>query len=381
MRNLGIAFPEKPLRRAPAHPARVVPEPRADGGRARAPARASPTTRLRDMVRFEDEAWWHEAIDWERSTGGAHPERALRQLGAPRLRARHARASRSTWCTAPSRNPLRRPLAARAAGRRRHAHDPQERRRGAACCGRSASGRCWSSPSTRTRPAASACSSTSSACRRAPTAGMARIALRDGRADRAGVHRARGSVAPVIGCTCCPSSRSSRPGTSSRTSAATRSASPRIFEDMVRQLSGAVALDAQALEDPSARRDARSTRPEPMRRVRRRGNASAPRKKPAPTARPGAATGGASSSAGRERASKPAARRTARGRTTAASAALVQEIARLRHHEARTRPSRAFSRSGTGSRRLSDPDCRVGIPLAAYRVGVISACSVAGRPG
>jgi KDO2-lipid IV(A) lauroyltransferase len=68
MRNLGIAFPEKPL----GERRRILRAAFQNLGRMAAELahlpRLSPE-RLRDMVRFDDEAWWAEAITWERSTG------------------------------------------------------------------------------------------------------------------------------------------------------------------------------------------------------------------------------------------------------------------------------------------------------------------------
>jgi Kdo2-lipid IVA lauroyltransferase/acyltransferase len=66
--NLAIAFPDKPLaerkrilRTSMLNFARMVPE------LAHLPHLSD--EQLREMVRFEDEAWWHEAIGWERPTG------------------------------------------------------------------------------------------------------------------------------------------------------------------------------------------------------------------------------------------------------------------------------------------------------------------------
>lgn len=68
MSNLALAFPERSLgkrrgilRRSFLNLGRMAAE------LAHLP-RLSPE-RLRDMVRFEDEAWWREAVTWERSTG------------------------------------------------------------------------------------------------------------------------------------------------------------------------------------------------------------------------------------------------------------------------------------------------------------------------
>jgi KDO2-lipid IV(A) lauroyltransferase len=68
MRNLAIAFPDKPLgerrgilRRSFLNLGRMAAElahlPRLDAAR------------LAEMVQFEDEAWWREAVTWERSSG------------------------------------------------------------------------------------------------------------------------------------------------------------------------------------------------------------------------------------------------------------------------------------------------------------------------
>jgi KDO2-lipid IV(A) lauroyltransferase len=68
MRNLGIAFPEKPL----SERRRILSRSFLNLGRMAAELAHLPRlsdARLRDMVRFEDEAWWEEAITWERSTG------------------------------------------------------------------------------------------------------------------------------------------------------------------------------------------------------------------------------------------------------------------------------------------------------------------------
>jgi KDO2-lipid IV(A) lauroyltransferase len=68
MRNLAIAFPDKSaeerrsiLRRCFLNLGRMVAE------LAHLPSLTA--EQLREMVRFEDEAWWEEAIGWERSTG------------------------------------------------------------------------------------------------------------------------------------------------------------------------------------------------------------------------------------------------------------------------------------------------------------------------
>jgi KDO2-lipid IV(A) lauroyltransferase len=68
MQNLAIAFPERSLgaRR------RILRASFLNLGRMAAELAHLPRftpERLRQMVRFEDEAWWREAIGWERSTG------------------------------------------------------------------------------------------------------------------------------------------------------------------------------------------------------------------------------------------------------------------------------------------------------------------------
>jgi KDO2-lipid IV(A) lauroyltransferase len=68
MRNLELAFPERsiPERR------RILRASFLNLGRMGAELAHLPKlsdAALRDMVRFEDEAWWSEAITWERSTG------------------------------------------------------------------------------------------------------------------------------------------------------------------------------------------------------------------------------------------------------------------------------------------------------------------------
>jgi KDO2-lipid IV(A) lauroyltransferase len=68
MRNLGIAFPDKPL----SEHRRILRRSFLNLGRMAAELAHLPRlsdAQLRDMVRFEDEAWWEEAITWERSTG------------------------------------------------------------------------------------------------------------------------------------------------------------------------------------------------------------------------------------------------------------------------------------------------------------------------
>lgn len=68
LRNLAIAFPEKPLgeRRA------ILRRSFLNLGRMAAELAHLPrftADDLRDMVRFEDEDWWREAVTWERSSG------------------------------------------------------------------------------------------------------------------------------------------------------------------------------------------------------------------------------------------------------------------------------------------------------------------------
>jgi KDO2-lipid IV(A) lauroyltransferase len=68
MRNLAIAFPEKPLRER----RRILRRSFLNLGRMAAELAHLPrlsAAQLRQMVRFTDEAWWQEAIGWERSTG------------------------------------------------------------------------------------------------------------------------------------------------------------------------------------------------------------------------------------------------------------------------------------------------------------------------
>jgi KDO2-lipid IV(A) lauroyltransferase len=68
MRNLGIAFPEKTF----AERRRILRASFLNLGRMAVELAHLPrlsAAQLLDMVRFEDEAWWREAIEWERSTG------------------------------------------------------------------------------------------------------------------------------------------------------------------------------------------------------------------------------------------------------------------------------------------------------------------------
>ncbi len=68
MRNLGIAFPDRPLRER----RRILRGSFFNLGRMAAELAHLPRLtpeRLRDMVRFADEDWWREAVGWERSTG------------------------------------------------------------------------------------------------------------------------------------------------------------------------------------------------------------------------------------------------------------------------------------------------------------------------
>jgi len=68
MRNLEIAFPDKPM----AERRRILRGSFLNLGRMAAELAHLPhlsAERLRDMVRFVDEEWWREAISWERSTG------------------------------------------------------------------------------------------------------------------------------------------------------------------------------------------------------------------------------------------------------------------------------------------------------------------------
>jgi KDO2-lipid IV(A) lauroyltransferase len=68
MQNLALAFPERSLRER----RRILRRSFLNLGRMAAELahlpRLSPK-RLREMVRFEDEEWWREAVTWERSTG------------------------------------------------------------------------------------------------------------------------------------------------------------------------------------------------------------------------------------------------------------------------------------------------------------------------
>jgi Kdo2-lipid IVA lauroyltransferase/acyltransferase len=68
MTNLAIAFPEKPV----AERRRILRASMQNLGRMAAELAHLPQlgdAALRDMVRFEDESWWQEAIGWERPTG------------------------------------------------------------------------------------------------------------------------------------------------------------------------------------------------------------------------------------------------------------------------------------------------------------------------
>jgi KDO2-lipid IV(A) lauroyltransferase len=68
MHNLAIAFPERSL----AERRRILRRSFLNLGRMGAELAHLPrlsSEQLRAMVRFEDEAWWREAISWERSTG------------------------------------------------------------------------------------------------------------------------------------------------------------------------------------------------------------------------------------------------------------------------------------------------------------------------
>jgi KDO2-lipid IV(A) lauroyltransferase len=67
MRNLAIAFPDRPLRAR----RRILRGAFLNLGRMAVELAHLPhltAEQLRDMVRFEDEAWWREAVTWERST-------------------------------------------------------------------------------------------------------------------------------------------------------------------------------------------------------------------------------------------------------------------------------------------------------------------------
>src|SRR5215831_1524802 len=66
--NLAIAFPERPL----AERKRILRASVLNLGRMAAELAHLPhlsDKQLREMVRFEDETWWEEAIGWERPTG------------------------------------------------------------------------------------------------------------------------------------------------------------------------------------------------------------------------------------------------------------------------------------------------------------------------
>src|SRR5207244_1117106 len=68
MANLGVAFPERPLRERRW----ILRRSFLNLGYMAAELAHLPRLsdeRLRDMVRFEDEAWWQQAVGWERSTG------------------------------------------------------------------------------------------------------------------------------------------------------------------------------------------------------------------------------------------------------------------------------------------------------------------------
>jgi KDO2-lipid IV(A) lauroyltransferase len=68
MRNLALAFPERSLRAR----RRILRGSFLNLGRMAAELAHLPrlsAEQLADMVRFEDEAWWREALTWERSTG------------------------------------------------------------------------------------------------------------------------------------------------------------------------------------------------------------------------------------------------------------------------------------------------------------------------
>jgi KDO2-lipid IV(A) lauroyltransferase len=68
MTNLGIAFPDKSL----AERRRILRASMLNLGRMAAELAHLPTLtdeQLRQMVQFEDETWWREAIGWERPTG------------------------------------------------------------------------------------------------------------------------------------------------------------------------------------------------------------------------------------------------------------------------------------------------------------------------
>jgi KDO2-lipid IV(A) lauroyltransferase len=68
MRNLALAFPEKPVRERRG----ILRRSFLNLGRMAAELAHLPRLSaedLRRMVRFEDEAWWREAVTWERSSG------------------------------------------------------------------------------------------------------------------------------------------------------------------------------------------------------------------------------------------------------------------------------------------------------------------------
>jgi Kdo2-lipid IVA lauroyltransferase/acyltransferase len=68
MRNLELAFPDRPL----AERRRILRASFMNLGRMAAELAHLPRLsdeRLRDIVRFEDEAWWSEAIRWKRDSG------------------------------------------------------------------------------------------------------------------------------------------------------------------------------------------------------------------------------------------------------------------------------------------------------------------------
>lgn len=68
MRNLEIAFPEKPI----AERTRILRASFFNMGRMAAELAHLPKLTdddLKDMVRFDNEAWWSEAITWDRATG------------------------------------------------------------------------------------------------------------------------------------------------------------------------------------------------------------------------------------------------------------------------------------------------------------------------
>ena len=68
MTNLAIAFPDKPI----AERRRILRASMLNLGRMAAELAHLPAltdAQLREMVRFEDETWWREAVGWERPTG------------------------------------------------------------------------------------------------------------------------------------------------------------------------------------------------------------------------------------------------------------------------------------------------------------------------